>query len=121
MNTTNRRGRAFDTSSELYKQMYASIHAFFRIFLEIHEARSSAMRTLYLVSGAQGTIMFTAMASKDLGAIYVEERLKTPAWHKLYENSSENQEAVNGGFRDCTLGGKACFVYGAFHPGSNDV
>jgi methyl-accepting chemotaxis protein len=75
----------FDTNSELFKQMYSSIHPFFKSFLETHEAKSSGYDDIYIVSAAHGIIMFTAMGSKDLGADLRRGDLKESSLAKLYE------------------------------------
>ncbi|MBI5250470.1 MAG: methyl-accepting chemotaxis protein [Desulfomonile tiedjei] len=76
---------AFDTNSELFKQMYASINPFFKSFLETHEVNSSGYDDIYLISGTHGIVMFTAMRSKDLGADLRRGDLKGSSLTKLYE------------------------------------
>jgi methyl-accepting chemotaxis protein len=110
----------FDAGSELYKQMYASIDPFFRSFLDTREGKSSGYDDVYLVSAADGIIMYTALRLKDLGSDTRSGDLKESGLARLLEKVVKSRKAAMVDFEAYAPAGKASVFMGVPILGTNN-
>jgi methyl-accepting chemotaxis protein len=110
----------FDPNSDLYKQMYSSIHPFFRSFLDTREGKSSGYDDVYLVSAADGIIMYTALRLKDLGSDVRRGELKGSGLARLLERVVKSQKPAMVDYENYPFAGKPSLFMGVPVLGTNN-
>lgn len=111
----------FDANSELYKQMYSSINPFFRSFLDTREGKSTGYDDVYLVSAADGTVMYSTLKLKDLGSDTRRGDLKGSGLAKLLEKVIKSQRPAMVDFETYAPVGKQALFMGVPILGTNNI